>query len=102
MKQVVSFFTALVLAFGCAAAFAAERADSKNDINVFAIIERVNINEADAETISKALHRVGLKRAEAIVAWRKANGRFTSHEQLLEVKGIGKSTLENNRDRILL
>ncbi|MCW8194240.1 competence protein ComE [Proteobacteria bacterium 005FR1] len=102
MKQVVSFLTALVLAFGCAASFAADRADTKSEPNVFAVVERVNINTADAETISKALHRVGLKKAQAIIEWRKANGKFSSHEQLLEVKGIGKATLENNRDRILL
>lgn len=102
MKQVVSFVTALILAFGCAASFAAERADSKNDANVFAVVERVNINTADAEAIAAALHRVGLKKAQAIVDWRKANGKFTSHEQLLEIKGIGEATLENNRDRILL
>lgn len=102
MKQVISFLTAMVLVLGCAASFAAEPAEGDNDSNVMAIVERVNINTADAETIAAALHRVGLKRAEAIVAWREANGEFTSHEQLLDVKGIGEATLDNNRDRILL
>ncbi|MEX1033602.1 MAG: helix-hairpin-helix domain-containing protein [Cellvibrionaceae bacterium] len=102
MKQVVSFLTALVLVLGCATSFAAEQADGNEAAKVFAIVERVNINEADAESIATALHRVGQKRAEAIVAWREANGKFSSVEQLLEVKGIGEATLENNRERILL
>jgi competence protein ComEA len=101
MKQVISFLAALVLVLGCATSFAAERAGN-DEAKVFAVIEKVNINEADAETIASALHRVGLKRAQAIVAWRKANGNFSSLEQLLEIKGIGQVTLENNRDRILL
>lgn len=102
MKQVISFLTAMVLVLGCATSFAAEQMDEDSEANVFAIVERVNINDADAETIATALHRVGQKRAEAIVAWREENGAFTSPEQLLEVKGIGAATLENNRDRILL
>ncbi|MGQ9426156.1 ComEA family DNA-binding protein [Gilvimarinus sp. F26214L] len=100
MKQVVSLVAAVVLALGCLPSFAAEKADEGQG-NVMAVVERVNINEADAKAISAALHRVGIKRAEAIVAWREANGKFTSAEQLLEIKGIGQATLESNRDRIL-
>ena len=40
------------------------------------------------------------KKAEAIVQYREKHGNFTSAEQLLEVQGIGKATLERNRDRI--
>lgn len=56
-------------------------------------IQMVSVNTADAETIADALQGVGLKKAQAIVAWREANGNFTTLEQLLEVKGIGEKTL---------
>jgi len=45
---------------------------------------------------------VGRSKAEAIVAYREANGRFYSLEELLEVKGIGKSTLAKNSGRIII
>ncbi|MEY4588355.1 MAG: hypothetical protein RL497_431 [Pseudomonadota bacterium] len=60
----------------------------------------VNINTADAENLAAVLDGVGIKKAEAIVAYREQNGKFTSPEQLLEVKGIGKATLDKNKDKI--
>jgi competence protein ComEA helix-hairpin-helix repeat region len=60
----------------------------------------VNINTADATTLAQSLDGVGLAKAQAIVAWREANGPFTSAEQLTEVKGIGNSLVERNRDAI--
>lgn len=38
--------------------------------------------------------------AAAIIAWRNANGRFTSVDQLAEVDGIGPARLEKLRDRV--
>ena len=65
-------------------------------------VVQVNINEADANTIADILVGVGASRATAIVQYREEHGRFTSLEQLLEVKGIGESTLIDNRERILI
>lgn len=59
----------------------------------------VNINTADAQALTK-LKGVGLKKAEAIVAWRKANGNFKTIDQLADVKGIGPKTVEANRQLI--
>ena len=64
--------------------------------------ETVNINTADAATIDRVLVNVGPAKADAIVAYRKANGAFRSAEQLALVKGIGLKTVEKNRDRIAL
>lgn len=64
--------------------------------------EKVNINTADAATLDRVLVNIGLSKAEAIVAHRKANGAFKSPEQLAEVKGIGLKTVEKNRDRIVV
>lgn len=62
----------------------------------------VNINTASAQELSESLHGVGLKRAEQIVAWRKQHGAFKSVEELMQIKGIGTSTIEKNRTRIKL
>jgi competence protein ComEA len=62
----------------------------------------VNINTADATTLAQSLDGVGLAKAQAIVAWREANGPFGSADQLTEVKGIGPSLVERNRDAIQL
>lgn len=64
--------------------------------------ERVNINTADAAALDRVLLNVGPAKAEAIVAYRKANGPFRSIDQLALVKGIGLKTIERNRDRIAL
>lgn len=62
--------------------------------------EPVNINTADAQALASALKGVGLSKAEAIVAYREANGPFKSADDLLQVRGIGEKTLEANRDLI--
>jgi competence protein ComEA len=64
--------------------------------------QSVNINSADAETLAHNLVGVGLSRAQEIVRYREAYGPFYSVEDLMEVRGIGRSTLEKNRDRITL
>jgi competence protein ComEA len=61
---------------------------------------KVNINTADADTLQKELSGIGKSKAAAIVAYREANGTFTSVDELIEVKGIGKSLLDKNRDKL--
>lgn len=60
----------------------------------------VNINQADAETLARVLHGVGLARAEAIVRYREANGGFMTAEELANVTGIGLATVDRNQGRI--
>jgi len=43
-----------------------------------------------------------VKKAQAIIDYRKANGDFKTIEALTEVKGIGLKTVEKNRDLIEL
>jgi competence protein ComEA len=62
----------------------------------------VNVNQADAATIAKSLDGIGQSKADAIVAWRDTHGPFKSADDLTQVKGIGKATLERNRASILL
>ncbi|MEN8638957.1 ComEA family DNA-binding protein [Pseudomonas sichuanensis] len=63
---------------------------------------RVDLNTADALTLQKALAGIGQAKAQAIVAYREANGPFTSVDELLEIKGIGKALLERNRDKLMV
>jgi competence protein ComEA len=56
----------------------------------------INLNTATVEQLD-TLPGVGPVRAAAIVAWRKANGKFTSVDQLGEVDGIGPGRLEKLR-----
>lgn len=63
-------------------------------------VEKINLNTADAETLQRALTGVGAAKAQAIVAYREANGEFASIDELLEVKGIGKAILDKNRDKV--
>ena len=62
----------------------------------------VNINVAGADQIAKALKGVGPGKAAAIVAFRAENGPFITLKDLSKVKGIGKKTLDNNKDDIIL
>jgi len=65
-------------------------------------LEIVNINQASADEIEIKLKGIGMKKAEAIVEYRKKNGKFNSIEDLLHVKGIGEATLEKNQMKIQL
>ncbi|MGQ8366277.1 ComEA family DNA-binding protein [Glaciecola sp. 1036] len=63
--------------------------------------ERININTADIKTLS-TLPGVGVKKAEAIVAYRDRNGNFTSVEELVNVKGIGEKMLAKMIDKVTI
>ena len=59
----------------------------------------VNINtatEADFQTISG----IGQKRAQDIIAYREANGKFKSVDDLKNVTGIGAKTLEKLKEYV--
>ncbi|OBF96152.1 competence protein ComEA-like protein with helix-hairpin-helix repeat region [Mycolicibacterium flavescens] len=59
----------------------------------------VDLNTATVEQLD-TLPGIGPVTAAAIVAWRDANGRFTSVEQLGDVDGIGPARLEKLRDLV--
>jgi len=62
----------------------------------------VNINTAAAEMLALELKGIGVKRAQAIVAYREANGPFSDVDQLQEIKGIGETIITQNLDKIRL
>jgi competence protein ComEA len=59
----------------------------------------VDLNTATAEELD-ALPGVGPVTAAAIVAWRSANGRFSTVDQLGEIDGIGPARLEKLRPMV--
>ena len=62
----------------------------------------VNINRADASELSRVLKNVGPAKAAAIVEYRKLHGNFKSVDELTQVHGIGKATVEMNQGLITL
>ncbi len=85
MKPLKTLLITLLLCF-CGASFAGE----------------VDINSSDAETIAANLKGIGMKKAQAIVAYRESNGPFTSVDELVQVRGIGAKTLAKIRDDVVI
>ncbi|QZI72411.1 helix-hairpin-helix domain-containing protein [Pseudomonas protegens] len=63
---------------------------------------KINLNTADMAVLQRELFGIGEAKAKAIVAYREENGPFASVDELLEVKGIGKTILERNRDKLVV
>jgi competence protein ComEA len=62
-----------------------------------ALADVVDLNTADAVTLSRELKGVGASRAKAIVEHRTRNGPFRTVDELVLVKGIGPRVVEQNR-----
>ncbi|PNF80843.1 ComEA family DNA-binding protein [Stutzerimonas stutzeri] len=60
----------------------------------------VNLNTADAVTLTRELKGIGATKAKAIIDYRDDHGPFSSVDELLEVKGIGSATLEKIRGQL--
>lgn len=98
MNRLSAIIFATLLFVSAPFVIAAEKT-STSPADTAVIQQTVNINTADLDTLTQ-LNGVGVKKAEAIIAWRESNGAFTSVEQLTEVKGIGDAILEANRAHI--
>ena len=61
----------------------------------------IDINKAEAALLIK-LPGIGEKTAEKIIELRNTKGKFTSIEQLLEIKGIGSKKLNKIKKYIFL
>lgn len=69
-------------------------------LSSIALADVVNINTADAQSLADNVSGVGLKRAQAIIDFRKEHGPFKSVDELTQVKGIGLKLVEQNRDNL--
>ena len=63
--------------------------------------QRVNINRASKETLM-TLPGIGEAKAEAILTYRQAEGRFESPEELMNVPGIKAGIYAKIKDRIAI
>lgn len=60
---------------------------------------RVNINTASAEELM-TLSGIGQAKAEQILAYRNANGNFSSEEEIMNVEGIKEGLYNRIKDNI--
>ncbi|MDR1555207.1 MAG: helix-hairpin-helix domain-containing protein [Campylobacteraceae bacterium] len=66
---------------------------------VVSLFAKIDINSADIKTLT-SIKGLGEKKAEAILEYRKANGKFKNIDELLNVKGIGKKLLGTIKEEI--
>jgi competence protein ComEA len=100
-KKNLLICAAVITLCGSAAVYAAP-ADQGRALVAEQVQQQVNINSASASEIAASLKGVGLKTAQAIVAYRDANGAFQSLDALTMVKGVGRKTLKKNKQHIVL
>lgn len=62
---------------------------------------KININTADKNELTK-ITGIGPSKADKIIALREKIGRYKKKEELLQIKGIGKKTLEKIEEQITL
>ena len=62
---------------------------------------KVNINKATASEL-ETINGVGPALAEKIIAYRTANGRFATVEDLKNVSGIGEKKYESIKDSVVV
>lgn len=63
--------------------------------------DRVNINTADESQLT-TLTGIGPTRAQAIIAYREANGPFAAIEEIMNVQGIKEGTFTKIKDDIVV
>ncbi|MDF1796738.1 MAG: helix-hairpin-helix domain-containing protein [Coxiellaceae bacterium] len=76
---------------------AASKASTQKSVKVQAL-KQININKADAKTLA-VLKGIGIKRAQAIVAYRQKHGKYTSVDQLSAIRGISANSLAKIKAR---
>lgn len=107
MKKLLHYSFSALLALFCSQAIA-ENTSTQSEPPAVAQptqtvnVNLVNLNTATAAEIQDKLVGIGAKKAQAIVEYREKHGKFISIEQLTEVNGIGKATLDKNRERLVV
>lgn len=107
MKNTVKNITAslaVMMALGLSAgAYASDSATTEPMTNIAiatSITTKTNLNTADAQAITGKVKGIGLKRAEAIVAYRTEHGAYKSMDDLTNVKGITENFIKTHSDAL--
>jgi competence protein ComEA len=95
MKRFIALLF-LATCLTCAAPGISRAAHEQSSAAAMAVI---NVNTATVQEL-QGLPGVGAATAGNIVDFRSAHGKFASVENLLQVKGIGKKTLEKIRNLV--
>ncbi len=97
MKQLSPLVLITMLAFFTPLTFANQ--PTTTDQVAEQAIQSIDINRASIEELSD-LKGIGSKKAQAIIEYREIYGKFTSVNDLLNVKGIGEKVLSDNLQRL--
>ncbi|MFT6895654.1 MAG: competence protein ComEA [Paraglaciecola sp.] len=99
MKKILTplFFACFMLVGYSGALFAQSTGNQSSMSEV--TIQKVNINTASLEQLV-SLPGIGDKKAETIIEYREQNGKFTSVDDLANVKGIGSKMVLNLADAV--
>ncbi|MEZ5671802.1 MAG: helix-hairpin-helix domain-containing protein [Thiotrichaceae bacterium] len=63
------------------------------------LVASVDVNQASAETLVKALDGISTESAAALVEYRGKHGAFKSIEEIAQVPGLAKEAFERNKER---
>ncbi len=90
---------AVIIIAGLYGLMAWERVKFRNEFRIYQstdivpLPKRININTAQAHEL-QFLPRIGETRSQAIVDYREKNGYFDNIEELVNIRGISYSTIE--------
>ena len=76
-----------------------------NGINLYGNIEngqKIDINIADKDTLSKYLWGIGNSKAQSIIDYRERMGGFYNIDEILNVKGIGENIFSHIKEKIFI
>ncbi|MGM0381131.1 MAG: ComEA family DNA-binding protein, partial [bacterium] len=73
--------------------------NSKEEKQEIRFARKININEADIDKLQE-IPNVGINTAQAIIQFREEDGKFYRIEDLNQIDGIGKKTVEELQPHI--
>lgn len=97
MKNIFSLL--LIALLSCFSALSAAEKMPEQPKVIAVAGQTIDINQASLDDLI-SLKGVGMKRAKAIIAYREMNGKFTTVDELVKVKGIGAKVLADNIQRL--
>ena len=97
----VVFLTLLLLLMVNPVSAEVKKDEAAKSNQALAAMEKININKADAGTLT-TLKGIGKDRAQKIIEYREKNGLFQKPEDLMNIKGIGRKIFEQNKDFITI